>query len=574
MKPEEIFTLRGYDMVVAVTFDAINRQLEALGRSPQGLTETSRRSPFEVVIEMGIGADDNWEPRVRTDFTQVQKDPVTGIPFNETLFGTYRPRMGALRTGREVSLIVEFTSGSLWTRSLASGNMRPAIDITGWSFQMPVNVNFEKLERNSPRPFVTDVVEKRLNRFHSSDFAISRVFADFQSVDLLEVSSTINVPDGTNRREKQLFQAFMLNDDGFLAYLQKHPGENPYTLGFSAAPPTEEELAQDDKVPNSLRPVGNTFNVFYDSSDPSRSTLNFILNTKDSAIPPGTHPTADTFDSNWLSSTDTADGKMTYSFRACLETLILKEFYNQYAAGIHQQVSEGGVSIFEPVRDYEKAKQANGAGRYLFNISNQDSSVSNDDRYTNSFEATWRSTASGITVDLSGQIHWYKEKSRNVVILTQSQEARAWAGCTTTWKGHIDVTLSQEDGKQVLHMSDPALAIESTTPISDRNGVAKSLSSWGNFLDDILGVGKVFFLFTQNQWLGAGIFGLALVKFPSKIKVNGVTLELALRNLPSMASNTVFLAAGSVFQYKNVQVDGLHGTTSMLIDFKPEVLQN
>lgn len=33
MKPHDIFTVRGYDMVVAVTFDAINREIRKLSEA-------------------------------------------------------------------------------------------------------------------------------------------------------------------------------------------------------------------------------------------------------------------------------------------------------------------------------------------------------------------------------------------------------------------------------------------------------------------------------------------------------------------------------------------------------------
>ena len=510
---------------------------------------------------MGVDQDDNWLPMVRKSFEDVKKDEITGIPFNPTLFGTYRPHFFAIASGPNIQLGVVFSAGQLWDRSLGTGLMKPGVDITGWTFNMPIRVDFAEFS-TTPKGAASKVVQDRLERFSSEGFAVSQLFCDLQSVDLLGTSSTINTGSNTNGSVKKMFRAFML--DGYLDFIQNHPETNPYIFGYVAKVPTGSAASQDINVPDSLRPVGNTFNVFFDSNDLSRSTLNFILSTADSLIPAGTHPSTDIFDENWISPTEVCDGKMIYSFRAFMETLVLKEFYETYMSSMHRQISEGGIIIGRS-NSYEQARKP---GTYHFDVHNE---ISTEDQYVSSFDVSWNNTTIGFSIDITGSIYWYKEKHKNVVIATKPEKARAWVGCTTNWTTTINISLGVDAlSNPVLEMPAPQLQVTSSKPFKDANGVAKTLSRWEDMLGTLLDVGGILFIFDPAQWLAAGLLSLSLIKFPSKVTAAGVQLDLTLESLPKTAATTICLAAGDVFEYQNVRVIPETGATSMLVTYKPE----
>ena len=518
-----------------------------------------------MFIEADIDADDNFVYSLKTRPQEILLDPKTGRPKIPTLIGEYRPLFEATPgNSRTIMLSVHFRSGQIWAPG-ASGNTKAPENIAGWSFHMEVRVDFTELQ-NEVKGIRTRVLEKRLNEFTSRGFAVSQLFCDFQSVDLLGTGASVKTTSDTAASVTTMFKNCLI--DGYLAELKKNPERNPYTLGYVATPPPLSAI--DVGVPDSLNPIGNTFNVYYDADYPQNSTLNFILNTKDSALPLGSHPFPDSFDERWISVNSVCDGKMAYSFRALIETMVLEKFYEDYSQSMHKQISDGQVEI-GPSKTYEEAKQKAPLSRYYFDVHNQHEGINNENRYVTNFEASWSNTPSGFSVKIQGFIYWYKEKTKYVPdLLGRSKRARAWVGCKTNWHTSIDVNL-QSNGTErpVLDIVVHPITVDSNEPIKGQNGVAKDYSSFGEILGNLLDLGGIFSLFT-NKWFISGLLALNLVKLPKKLVVGNIQLDVALKNISDVAASTIFLPAGDVFHYRNLEVSG-GGVTSMLVDYKQEL---
>ncbi|KAL2066840.1 hypothetical protein VTL71DRAFT_1264 [Oculimacula yallundae] len=556
MKPEEIFTSKGYDMVVAVRLDAINRQLLKLGDF--GAID------YTLYIEADVDADDNWVYSLKSRPQEIILDPTTGRPKKPTLIGEYRPFFEATPgNSRTIMLSVVFRSGQLWAPG-ASGNTKAPVDISRWTFHMEVRVDFVELQAGA-KGIRTRVLQKRLEEFTSRGFTVSQLFCDFQSVDLLGTSASVTTSTDTAASVTTMFKNCLI--DGYLAELKKNPDRNPYTLGYFAKPAPQSTV--DLAVPDSLNPIGNTFNVYYDADYPHESTLNFILNTKDSALPAGTHPFPDSFDERWIPVNSVCDGKMAYSFRAFMETMVLEQFYEDYSESMHRQISEGGIEI-GPSRTYAEAKQKTISG-YHFDVQNQHSGINNENRYVTHFDASWSTTPTGFSVKIEGFLHWYKEKTKYVTdLLGRTKRARAWMGCDMTWDTNIDISLKTDDaGKPTLGIFMHPLRKLTNRTWKDQNGVAADFSSIGAILGPLIDIGSIFSLFVDDGWFTSGLLALSLVKLPKKLVVRDIPLDTALQQISQVAATAIFLPAGDVFRYKSLEVSG-GGVMSMLVDYKPE----
>ncbi|UKZ77124.1 hypothetical protein TrVFT333_004842 [Trichoderma virens FT-333] len=444
MKPYEIFTIREYDMVVAVTFDAINRDLRKLAEANNKF--------HTLIIEMTFDDEGDQVGKLHDTWDTVPTNPPTAC--NES--------------GWAVQLGVEFTSGSVWFRDVLSGNMRPAQNLAGWKWSILIKVGFAEI-RNEKRELIPDVVKNQLEHFTSQGFLISSIFCDLQNIDLLGTGPTVATTDPKVTIKgpyKIMFSTLLMN---WIEHVKQNAAINPYILGYVRSYPTSSD--PDTNVPDSLKPVGNTFNVFFDSAEQPRSTLNFIINTKNSSIRP-----------------DICDGKMSFSFRSFVETLVLRTFYDTYAAGIHEQISSGGIDL-GAFKTYDEAKTPTDTG-YHFDVYDAQGDPLNQCK-TN-FDVSFSKSSQGISIDIAGYLYWYKEKKKHVTVAGKSEVARAWAGGEMSWKATIPITL--QDGDSDTPKFEVAKPILVSTPIRtwhDQNGVSKSLGQIEHLIGDLIKL-KVF----------------------------------------------------------------------------------
>jgi hypothetical protein len=515
-----------------------------------------------MIIEMTFDNDGDRIAKVHSSFEQVGKDPVTGLPNNTVIFGTYRPTLSVKEGGNSVFLGVEFTGGGVYFRDLHSGNIRPKQDIKGWKWSIPIRVSFAQIINESPDGIVPQVVRDHLEHFSSDGFAITRLFCDLQSVDLLGVVGGETTTDSSVKPAYQdMFKDFL---EGWIAYIKENKDTNPYILGYVLQPPPMSPDVDRD-VPDSLKPVGNTFNIFYDQPSPLRSTLNYVINTKTSNLPAGSHNISDVFDSNWLSPDEICDGKLIYSFRAMLESLVLRSLYKTYSESVHEQISAGGISI-GTFNTYDKAitRTANGASFDIYNTANNET-----DQCVTSFDVGWRTTPEGVALEVNGVLNWYKENRKTVQdLIGRNHLARAWAGSESTWRTTISLKLDDNATKPSIQVE--ASKIENTggRTWADKNGIADDYNLVGELFKVLVGGGSLLSLFKENGWFVIGTFALSLIKLPKMKTVSGITLDLALEKLSKSLSATIILPAGQTFSFKHMAVRPESGAVSMLVDYR------
>ncbi|KAF2837356.1 hypothetical protein M501DRAFT_978492 [Patellaria atrata CBS 101060] len=337
----------------------------------------------------------------------------------------------------------------------------------------------------------------------------------------------------------------------FTAFLLYNADQFPVKSSPQTIPTDSNQL---NTIPDTMKPVGNTFSVFYDGGNPDISTINFCMNTKLSAgaLGPGTHSTPGIFDSNWMSPSDQADGKMIYSSFCFLESTILKPFYNQYSRNTQDEVRKN-LSIAQDPNSYESAKAITSTG-FTFTTFNQ---TGTDDDYTNTFDVQWVSKPTGASIYLSGKIYIKKTMSKNMGFST----AVAWKDFTTTWSSSIDLNYGYDKitDKANITTSGPQIITNGTTSNEWQNDTAKF---WGT-LGEIFGTFLDLFTAFQDGNFLANLFsdttGIDHFSLPD--------VNVALSSLPEGAKNAFMLPGGDVFFFKNVSIlpDGI---TQMAITYK------
>jgi hypothetical protein len=211
-------------------------------------------------------------------FDDVPKD-AAGTPKLPLLNASYMPSVSVEQSGTVAHLNLNFTSGTAWFRDPFSGELE-ASDMTGWIYSIAINLDFAGIERediDGHQP-VPDIVKNNLDNFNSNGFKISQLFLDFESVDLMQFDPTKTSAGKDNPLGSPQHQSFVYFMASFLGYLKEHPKENPYILGYTITL-TDATTDPDKDVPKSLKPKGQTFNVFKDPDSADRNNINFIINT-------------------------------------------------------------------------------------------------------------------------------------------------------------------------------------------------------------------------------------------------------------------------------------------------------
>lgn len=306
-------------------------------------------------------------------------------------------------------------------------------------------------------------------------------------------------------------------------------------IGFTVTRTVQSNDA-DSKVPDSLRPIGNTFNVFKDA-EPSKSTVNFVLNTnraghKDKA---GQHASPGNFNTNWIGPNENTRAKMIYSSGAFLEDLILAPFYKTYAAAFQAQIEGLGAD-----NAYEAAKFYNKGTPRTFSYALQHSDDGHDNQYWNSYNVSWKPLpgSNGISLEWSGSWHLRRRRDVNIGVDTAS----AWAQVESDWTATMTIEAALDDQKRSI-LKTSKLQINTSPLRTDgwRNDWAKVMKVFADIVGEL---GNIFTAFQKgdfveklsDSWGGSG---------PSLDTVDFTTMKL------EDCINTAFiLPAGDVFSFK------------------------
>ena len=229
-----------------------------------------------------------------------------------------------------------------------------ANNVKDWKYGIAIELNLVGISSDAIKAgkAVPPIVIERLQRFTGNGFSISHLFADLTNTDLIRFDPEITSVGSAGQDALNTFAVFMTT---FLVGLKKDPDKNPIVLGYTIVE-TLPLKDPDADVPDSLKPIGQTFTVYKDPILNCISNANFILNTKGGQghNTSGIHPTPGIFDDNWLDASEQCDGKMIYSNFCLLETLILRPFYINYASSCHAIIANAGLEIKEDP-SYEQA---------------------------------------------------------------------------------------------------------------------------------------------------------------------------------------------------------------------------
>lgn len=182
-----------------------------------------------IVVQMGADPKQHnkYVPMVMNSWDRVPKD-VNGIPVNVCMRADYLPSVSITNSGTNAALVLNFTGGEFYMRDFGSGNINPAIDMTGWIFGIIINLDFAGIERGLKAPkFVID----QLNHFTSDMFRVSQLFLNFERSDLTRFDPSVT---SVGQEDDSVKVSFVYLMSSWLKYFKDNAAENPFILGYTS----------------------------------------------------------------------------------------------------------------------------------------------------------------------------------------------------------------------------------------------------------------------------------------------------------------------------------------------------
>jgi len=533
MKNAEVFN--DYDMVVCMTQKTINDQLTHLTR--MGIIRSEL-----ILVQKVDRKTRSYVYDVLDSSDQLPTDGNTAY-----IDGFITPQVSITDSGTSLTFVLSFRSGTanLWQ---GSGPLAELVqyDMTGWKYGIPVFLDLKAVEKEdiAKNLKVPDLVKQQLYSFTSNLFTVNHLFMDFESTDLMRFDPSHTDTKSAGDEGIQALAQFM---SFYLKWLVS--SGNPYILGYSLTTTDRTNYDPDQNVPDSLRPVGTTYSMYFDPKYPDLSNLNFVLATK------GGHKsiagTPGNFDTNWISPTDQCDAKMIYSHTCLIEQFFLRPFFDQLRTGVYNQIKD---QINIEGNDYDHAKAATATG-YKYTIANQ---TAGDDQYTNIWTADLVTKASTVVINLAGDLIFYKHVDRNMGVC----QATAWASGSLSWTSSITLSVSKnKQGQPSLAVSQSPVSITNSKQDSSQNDCAKGFAVIGKILGTILDA----LTFFQDKGFFSNLIDKAFDLHTPGIGNVGAVFN----NLGNSIGTVIILPAGQVFFFKTPAIDSL-GNLAMQLTYKAE----
>jgi hypothetical protein len=536
---------RDYDMVVAVTQETINLQLKQLVK-----LETIRS---KFILYQSIDDEGNISYTVYENWDDVPKsEKDKNVPNAACVYGqSMLPQVHISAPGENITLVLNFQKGTafFWVGQGPKAKLRQ-FDMAGWKYGISITLDLLEVKKEAigKHIAVPELVEKQLSHFLDEMFRVSHLFLDFNSTNLVRFDPAQTSAPGAPDIGIQQFIEFM----GF--YLSKTvEAGNPYILGYTIQTTPQQPVARAQQVPESLRPVGTTFNLFRDSSNDKRSTLNFILATM------GGHGQVNGkpgwFDENWIAPTDQCDGKLIYSHACMIEKLLIQPLYESFSQKCYDSIK---VAISVPQGNtYAEGRKAVDGGLDL-TISKVDSG---DNQYVNTFHVRFASEDNQVKLSLNGDLLLFKSINKNVGVC----EAHAWARGSVKWKGTITLTVGKDASGAPKLQTSSSFEVTETKDLSDQNACAKTFEWIGAALGKVLaGLSNLF-----GANMPSGVISQLFVMLMATPVPGLGDLRTALGNLPGSFNSMFMLPAGDVFLFKKPGCDA-EGNLSMQLTYQAD----
>lgn len=528
-------------MVVSMTEKTINDQLTHL------LKLGVIRSSFSLYQE--LTEDDQFAYHVVDSWEQIPKD-ANGEPLWPCVSGQIHPQVVMAQSGTNITFLLKFRAGSAYFWSGVGPRARlKRYEMKGWQYGISIGLDLAKIARDdiNRKIAVPKIVDDQLNHFIDDMFTVNSLFMDFQSTNLLKFDPAHTSSQGAGDPILDQFITFMAF---YLTNLQRTG--NPYILGYAITTNDQSRIPDDQRVPDSLRPVGTTFSIFHDTERQERSNLNFLLATKGGHGRVTGSPV--TFDTNWIGPTEQCDAKMIYSHSVLLEHLFLKPLFEEMSTKVYEQI-KGKINVPRGNSYAEAKRLLPGASGFEYIASNVETG---NDQYVNRYTVRFTTSPSRVDITFQGRLSFYKEDGTNMGFCT----ARAWASGSFKWSSTISI-ITDVDGQSAPRLKTThSFKIDEQTQNSGQNDCAKAFSWIGKIVGTILTIFTGF----AGGFLGRLFEELLSIKTPGIGKP-----EVVLRNLGKAGPGAIMLPAGQVFFFKNPSLDS-EGNFALQLTYKSENL--
>lgn len=531
-KNTEIF--KHYDMVVSMTEDTINKELENL------VGQDIIRS--QLIISRVV--------KNKKYIYEVHKKK-SEIPEKSVFIITdLMPRVSIQDSGKYITLELHLKLGTARFFSMEELTEFPIKD---WVYSLNVNMGLKDVKKSETNILQPADVKKRIKEFTDDKFSVNALMMDFQDVENSDfIPNKTTVGDAGDEALKEL-KDFM---NFYLKYLRETG--NPFVLGYAVEQRKESNASKEHLLPPSLTPEKVTYSMYKDS-DPNKSTLNFLLITKDNAD--RELKKTDNFPQNWISKDEAAHAKMIISRANLLEKMILEPLYNavvKIGAGIvkdlqneEKRLTKTTEAVHLPTANtFAQAKEimnnANNATLVIADI------TSGNDRYTNKLEVSFENTAKkSVEVSFNGLITTYV--NRTVIDLLPIKH-REWITSEHKFKNSI-ILKAEGDCK-----GNPGLSIEPTKTIFDKE-IIEHRSNQNPLV-------KVIALTLAAMTLSSEAIKMMLEKFILNDDTLGpIDVKTAFTHLGKSINNIILLPGGSVFYFREPIIDD-EGNFSLLLTYK------
>ncbi len=504
-----------FDMVVSMTQATLNRELLKLLR-------TNTIKSTLIIYREPVSESENYNYTVCDSFHDVPPDV-------EYLNTNIRPQVEINNTGVSILFKLDMLTGDFayWKGNGIHATLEK-VSINNWSYAFSVRMDLFRLsgELESNGLDVPELVKNQLEAFSTNMFAINALVLDFGSTDLLDFDSGKTTVGNEDEAIKPEIAGFMQTYFNWLLRTG-----NPYVLGYAVNQTPQTVVPTQDQVPPSITPVGTTYTMYKDGSNPDKSNLNYCIVTKGgygqiTQSPP-------TFNRNWFGSSENASTKMIISSSNLVEELILRPLYHGLKNDVYNQI-KGQVSVSKG-NSYNDGKIKTGTG-FSFVIAND---RSGKDQYENRFDVSFKNNALGTKILITnGYIYCYKKQTKDMGFCTASATASSYV----KWSGVIDIKTTSNGG----------ITITQSTIINDKGSSGPSKNDCAKTFDFI---GDIFGPLLFGPLLDLLFFD-KLIDDVLGVSVSGIGgLDQAFNNLSSSTSTAILLPSGEAFDFRIPAID-------------------
>ncbi len=538
MKNSEIFN--SFDLVVPISEGTINDQLSHL----QKMNVVHR----DLIIKM------TWDETTQKDVytlcdseSELPKNPdgsVDSLEVDGYLDGKMRVSINIEHSGTVALLLLRFDSGKFgYYKGTGRHAVWTVVEMANWAFAISVNLDLAKLEKDDidNKIKVPDSAKKQLHAFQDFYFTVNHLFMDFENTNLINFDPTKTSVGSCGDDVLKQFVFFMQE---YLAKMKAgaESGGNPYVLGYAMTATDKTNYASYGGLPDMLKPVGTTFNVYKHPTEENLNTVNYCLVTKGGK---GTVPgTPGNFDEPWISKDMQCDARMVWSHSVLIEEYFLKPVFQQIRNDIHRKITTKTDDNENPLyvdagNDYNDAKKVTATG-FTYNISDK---RDGKNQYANSYSVALVNNNDEVDINFNGSLYFRKEIDKDIICT-----AEAWAWANISWSG--TVTFKAEKDAKTGH---PTIKIQNnfSSTLGDHGTDKNSCAEAWEWIGRILGAILDAFTLGFDHGFFSNLFAAAF-----SVDVGSVgNIGVVMGNLGQTVAAVLLLPAGNVFFIKNPAAD-------------------